>query len=87
MSCSRTQCSEADEARPFNPSVSSKALYNQGWDKNCSAGKILRKMPAWQILKKSLKRQILAFMTKVVLKPCKIKNLLLYFAKKLEFIA
>ena len=87
MSCARTKCSDADEARPCNPSVSSKALYNQGWDKNCSDGKFLRKMPAWQLLQKSLKWQILAFMTKIVLKPCKIKNLLLYFAKKLESIA
>ena len=45
-----------------------------------SSGKC-RKIPAWQILQKSLKWQILAFMNKSKLKTCEIKNLLLYFAK------
>ena len=41
------------------------------------------KMPAWQLLQKSLIWQILAFMNEIKLKKaCKIKNLLLYFAIK-----
>ena len=57
---------------------------NQGWAKYCTVGKFQWKMPAWQILQKSLKWQILAFMNKVVLKTWQIKDLLLhnvYFAK------
>ena len=38
-------------------------------------------MPARQILQKSLKWQILAFMNKIKLKTCENKNLLLNFAK------
>ena len=38
-------------------------------------------MPAQQILQKSLKWQILAFMNKIKLKTCEIKILLLNFAK------
>ena len=45
-----------------------------------SSGKCL-KMLAWQIFQKSVKWKILAFMNGIVLKPRKIKNLLLYFAK------
>ena len=38
-----------------------------------SSGKF-RKKPAWQILQKSLKWQMLAFMNKIVLKTCKLKT-------------
>ena len=47
----------------------------------CSAGKFKWKMLGRQILQKSQKWQILAFMNKIKLKR-EIKNLLLYFAKK-----
>ena len=45
-----------------------------------SSGKY-RKIPAWQILQKSLKWQRLAFMNNSKLKTCEIKNLQIYFAK------
>ena len=47
----------------------------------CPADKFQWKIAAWQILQKSLKWQILAVVNKIKLKTCKIKNLLLYFAK------
>ena len=59
----------------------SKMASKQGWDEYCPAGKFQWKIPAWQILQKSLKWQILAFMNKSKLKTCEIKNFLLYFAK------
>ena len=41
---------------------------HKGWDKYCPAGKFQWKIPTWQVLQKSLQRQILAFMNKIVLK-------------------
>ena len=47
-----------------------------------SSGKC-RKILAWQILQKSLKWQILAFMNKIKLKTCEIKKLTTLFCKKI----